>query len=283
MSRIKADALKARRKDQGMTQKQLAKIAGVSYSTLTKLEQGAIDSPSVTLVNDLASALGCQVQDLLEMEARQLVPSEDIDFIYFDVGGVLVNDISVSLHSFAEAIHRSDHAVKAIFHEYGEVGARGNMTVDDLKLLMFLRLGVSLSGEARRAALSHSWIDDMEPILPGHRLAADLSKHHKIGLLTNVFRGYYPDFFHRGLVPNLKYKAVVKSCDVGLVKPEEAMYDVATQAAQTEASRILLIDDSKVNVKAAKAFGWSAEHFDERKPEQSVGRIVQRYFSADTD
>ena len=281
MSQIKADLLKARRKDQGMTQKQLAKVSGVSYSTLTKLEQGAIESPSITLVSDLANALGCGVQDLVVAERMELAPNDNIEFIYFDVGGVLVRNIDVSLHNFAEAIHRSDHAVKGIFHEYGEVGARGNMTVEELKILMLLRLNVSLSGESRDAVLSRAWIDDMEPIPASHQLAKDVSQHHKVGLLTNVFRGYYPDFFHRGLVPNLKYKAVVKSCDVGFVKPEPAMYDVATQAARTEPDKILLIDDSKVNVKAARDFGWHAQHFDEHRPRESVNQIVRDYFSLD--
>lgn len=281
MSQIKADLLKARRKNQGMTQKQLAKVSGVSYSTLTKLEQGAIESPSITLVSDLASALGCGMQDLVVAERMELAPNENIEFIYFDVGGVLVRNIDVSLHNFAEAIHRSDHAVKAIFHEYGEVGARGNMTVEELKILMLLRLNVSLNSESRDAVLAHAWIDDMTPILAGHQLAKDVSQHHKVGLLTNVFRGYYPDFFHRGLVPNLKYKAVVKSCDVGFVKPEPAMYDVATQAARTEPDKILLIDDSKVNVKAARDFGWHAQHFDEHQPQESVNRIVRDYFGSD--
>lgn len=283
MSQIKADLLKARRKDQGMTQKQLAKVSGVSYSTLTKLEQGAIESPSITLVSDLANALGCGVQDLIVAERMELTPNENIEFIYFDVGGVLVRNIDVSLHNFAEAIHRSDHAVKAIFHEYGEVGARGNMTVEELKILMLLRLNVSLNGESRDAVLSRAWIDDMEPILAGHQLAKDVSQHHKVGLLTNVFRGYYPDFFHRGLVPNLRYKAVVKSCDIGLVKPEKEMYDAATQAARTRPERILLIDDSRVNVKAARSFGWQAEHFDEHHPEQSVNRIINNHFSPSGD
>ena len=283
MSQIKADLLKARRKDQGMTQKQLAKVSGVSYSTLTKLEQGAIESPSITLVSDLANALGCGVQDLVDIERKKLAASKGIDFVYFDVGGVLVRNIDVSLHKFAEAIHRSDHAVKAIFHEYGEVGARGNMSVDELKLLMLLRLGVSLDEGVRESVLSHPWIDDMTPILPGHQLAKDLSEHHDLGLLTNVFRGYYPDFFHRGLVPNLRYKAVVKSCDIGLVKPEKEMYDAATQAARTPPERILLIDDSRVNVKAARSFGWQAEHFDEHHSEQSVNRIINNHFSSSGD
>ena len=278
MSQVNTNELKTRRKAAGITQKQLAAAADISYSTLTKLEQGAIASPSITLLNDVAAALGCRAEELLEAEPLEIAANPGIEFVYFDVGGVLVQSIDVSLHRFAETIHASDHAVKASFHEHGEAGARGNITLEELKLLMMLRLGVSMSNEERQSALAHQWIDDMEPITAGHRLLGEVVKHHKVGLLTNVFPGFFPDFFQRGLLPDISYKAVVKSCDVGFVKPEPAMYEVATQAARTKPAKILLIDNSRINVKAARDYGWQAELFDERAPERSVATIVRKHF-----
>ncbi len=279
MSKIDPDALKRCRKTAGLTQKQLAKASGVSYSTLTKLEQGAISSPSITAITNVATALGCGAEDLLETPDFTITPNPDIEFVYFDVGGVLVHWLP-SLQAFAERIHRPENAVKAIFHEFNDVGCRGNMSLHELQLLILLRLNVPLKGEARKGALQHTtWIDDMQSITPAHNFIRAMTKHHKVGLLTNVFKEYYPGFFDRGLVPNLSYKAVVRSYEVGYVKPEREIYEIATQAAQTDPEKIFFIDDSRVNVNAAREYGWHAEWFDEYAPQASIQRIIRKYFS----
>lgn len=279
MAKIDAEALKQCRETAGLTQKQLAARSGVSYSTLTKLEQGAISSPSVTAITNVATALGCDTADLLEAPDFTITPNPDIEFVYFDVGGVLVHWLP-SLHTFAERINRPENAVKAIFHEFNDVGCRGNMSLHELQLLILLRLNVSLKGEARKEALQQTaWIDDMRAIPPAHSFIRAMTERHKVGLLTNVFKEYYPAFFERGLVPNLSYKAVVRSYEVGYVKPEREIYEIATQAARTDPEKIFFIDDSRVNVNAAREYGWQAEWFDEYAPLASIQRIIRKYFN----
>lgn len=279
MSQVDTQTLKSRRQQQGFTQKQLAEAAGVSYSTLTKLEQGAIEAPSITLLNDVAAALACQTDELLQADSLDLAPNPKIGFVYFDVGGVLVRNLDPCLDMFAERIRKPGHAVKAVFYEFMDAGCRGNISLEELKLLIMLRLDVRLEPGARQQLLERSWIDDMEIIKPGHHLLTAVAKHHKIGLLTNVFKDFYPGFFQQGIVPEAPYKAVVKSSDIGLLKPEPAIYDMATQASKTAPERILLIDDTRVNIRAAREFGWCAEQFDECNPQTSVNRIIKEYFS----
>lgn len=279
MPTLDTAALKNKRLETGLTQKELAEQSGVSYSTLTKLEQGTIASPSVTVIMKLATALGCDSADVLEVAEYAITPNPDIKFVYFDVGGVLVHWLP-SLKAFAERIHRPENAVKAIFHQFNDIGCRGNMTLQELQLLMLLRLNVPLKGKARDEALQKTtWMDDMRPITPTHNFIRSVIQHHKIGLLTNVFREYYPGFFQQGLVPNLSYKTLVRSYEVGYVKPEQEIYHIAEQAAQTAPEHIFFIDDSRVNVNAARERGWQAEWFDEYAPQASINRIIRKYFS----
>jgi transcriptional regulator with XRE-family HTH domain len=49
--------IKALRKEKGLTQEQLAIKAGVSYTTLTKVENGAIKNPSFETVAAIAKGL----------------------------------------------------------------------------------------------------------------------------------------------------------------------------------------------------------------------------------
>ncbi|MEX0749031.1 MAG: HAD-IA family hydrolase [Candidatus Saccharimonadales bacterium] len=278
MSQLDPKALKKERKSAGFTQTELARRSGVAYSTLTKLEQGQIPSPSVTAVHNLADALHCTAADLLTLPKLKIALSDSIKFVYFDVGGVLVHWLP-SVQAYAERINRPYDQVLKLFYEYLGPTCRGEMDFEEFQLLCMLKLKLDPSGAGREAALQ-SWVDDMRPILPTHTFIAAMSRSYPIGLLTNIGKGAYSEYIERKLVPSLKYKAVVQSCDLGVTKPDSAIYDIATQAARAQPGDILFIDDSKVNVAAAQSFGWQAEWFDEYDPQASIKRIVARHFTA---
>ena len=60
------------RRAQALTQEDLAKRAGVSVATLTRIEQGQVE-PHVSTLRRLADALGVEPRDL--MEDRPRVPA----------------------------------------------------------------------------------------------------------------------------------------------------------------------------------------------------------------
>jgi transcriptional regulator with XRE-family HTH domain len=60
----------ARRKRLKLTQAQLANRAGVDTGTVSRLERGAHDSPSLPVLRKLAAALGCDVLELVRATER---------------------------------------------------------------------------------------------------------------------------------------------------------------------------------------------------------------------
>jgi len=50
----------------GLTQDDLAKKADIKYTTLTKVESGAVNKPSVQTMDKIARALGVSIEDLIE-------------------------------------------------------------------------------------------------------------------------------------------------------------------------------------------------------------------------
>ena len=89
-------AIQEARKNAGMTQQELCMKTGISYSTLAKIERGAIKSPSVFTVANIAKATGVNVEDLA-VEMPPTVPvkryqraKNGIEFVYFDINGCLV-------------------------------------------------------------------------------------------------------------------------------------------------------------------------------------------------
>src|SRR3954470_3338656 len=91
--------LQLARKRAGLTQQELCQKAGLSYSTLAKIERGAIRSPSVFTVANIAAATGSPLEDLLNVQGRSQSSPAPVDtkkrsktgvrFVFFDVNGTL--------------------------------------------------------------------------------------------------------------------------------------------------------------------------------------------------
>lgn len=273
----------------GLTQQQLANQAGVSLSTVSKLEEGSVTKPSARILLKLTGVLDYNLDDLLSGEplpahlrqkphkTQSLTDKPTIKFVYFDVGGVLVHTESLILHRLSAGVNRPIDQVKAVYYRYISLVHRNKLTPGDLKLLMLLKLSIPFSGKGRQA-LFRDWADYTEPNLPTQQFATEISKRYPIGLISNIGDGGFEGLKRLGVIPKLAYKAVVLSCEVGAIKPEAAMFAIAAAKAGVEPRHILLIDDRKENVLGARAAGWQATWFKEVKTAESITRIRRQYF-----
>ena len=80
---------------------------------------------------------------------------------------------------------------------------------------------------------------------------------------------------NRGMLPKLQYDAVIDSSEVGVIKPEAAIYELAAQRAKAKPNEILLIDDGRANLMAAEKLGWHVLWFDDYHSDESETRIRQ--------
>ena len=58
--------IKKRRLKIGLSQEDFAQKSGVKYTTLTKIESGVINTPSVLIVAKIAKALSVSIEDLIK-------------------------------------------------------------------------------------------------------------------------------------------------------------------------------------------------------------------------
>ena len=61
-----AKNIKKLRKQKGLSQDRLSKLADISYNTVIKLESGGINNPSIDTLQKLDKALNVSVDDLLK-------------------------------------------------------------------------------------------------------------------------------------------------------------------------------------------------------------------------
>src|SRR3954471_18369547 len=90
--------LQEARKSAGLTQQDLCQRAGLSYSTLAKIERGAIKAPSIFTIQSIAGALSTNLNDLMgdfgPTRAAITTPKKrsknGVRFVYFDINGCLI-------------------------------------------------------------------------------------------------------------------------------------------------------------------------------------------------
>ena len=54
------------RKEKGLSQDKLSRLADVSHATIIKIESGGIQSPTIDTVQKIAKALGVGLEDLMK-------------------------------------------------------------------------------------------------------------------------------------------------------------------------------------------------------------------------
>lgn len=195
-----------------------------------------------------------------------------IKFVYFDVGGVLL-DWKKSLGEVGKKFGKTYEEMLAAFRKFDLEFYRGKHTHEEIWKIYHDELGLKDSYDFNMLMYTH---DFMIPHKVTHDLVAVLSKKFKVGILTNVMDDFFELHLAKGHIPNIKYHAVVKSCEIGFVKPEPEIYNIAQKAAGVKHHEIFFIDDLSENVKAAEKLGWKTHLFDEHDLKKSVEEIQKK-------
>lgn len=269
------ESIQAARKTAGMTQQQLCVAADLSYSTLAKIERGAIASPSVFTVQRIAEVLGISMDNLLGAVVHTGVDSGQhkktsktgVKFVYFDINGCLVRFFHGAFTQIAHDTGVQSDVIESTFWHYNDAVCRGEMDLAEFNKLFAEKIGVT----------SIDWqgyyLAAIEPIEEMVELVSWAAKHYRVGLLSNIMPGFIDEMTKRSLLPNIHYDAVIDSSQVGAIKPEEAIYMIAQGETTVQPEEILFIDDSRTNLMAAEKQSWKVLWFDSYRPAQSAERI----------
>jgi FMN phosphatase YigB (HAD superfamily)/DNA-binding XRE family transcriptional regulator len=267
------------RRARGLTQDDLSAKAGISYSTLAKLERGAISSPSVYTVADIAKVLSVTVDEILYSDsgpAKVATNTEEIKFVYCDVNGVLVRFFHKAFGKISSETGASIDKIETAFWHYNEPINRGKMTIEEFNSAMEVRLNL----EPGTIDWESHYMNSIETIEPMHDCLRNISKNTKVGLLSDSFPGFLKIMLKKKLLPDINYSAIVESASVHAKKPDQKIYEIAEEMAKTPGSNIFFIDDSRANLMAAEKRGWRVLWFDDYRPEESVKRVIEALSSS---
>ncbi len=269
--------LQEARQKAGFTQQQLCASAGLSYSTLAKIERGAIKSPSIFTIQSIADTLGLSLDELLghtaPLAARTAPVStktsslSGIKFVYFDINGCLVRFYHHAFTKLADDLGTSSDTVESTFWHYNDAVCRGEMTILDFNTALAKAIGVPA------VDWTSYYLEAVQPIAEMHDLVKEVASSYDVGLLSNIMPGQIDAMLTKGMLPNVNYKTIIDSSEVMAIKPEVKIYEIAAGLAGVSPQEILLVDDSRPNLMAAEKMGWKVLWFDDYRVEDSVQRI----------
>lgn len=196
--------------------------------------------------------------------------------VFFDFGGVLSTRPLVGLRAFETEMGYPHRAMlDMIFHSGSESVRPGEPAEDDWDLLEKGRVELSefIARIVARseAVLGQAWspgffgeLFDRYMTVAGitgvhwalvHRARSLRTEGYRTAIVTNQIRAWAP---WRSFVPVGEFDAVVDSCEVGLRKPEPAIYELACRLVDVEPADAVMLDDSLRNVEGARRAGLQA-------------------------
>lgn len=188
----------------------------------------------------------------------------DVDAVVFDYGGVLTTPVRDAIASWVERERIDSDSFSSVLKRWLSRDAlpgtpihrleMGQLSIAEFDALLAAELTTVDGTTVDQVGLLAGLFAGMrvDPAMVG--LAEELrGLGVKVGMLSNSWGNTYP----RQLLDWL-FDLVVISGEVGLRKPDAAIYELVLAELSLPAERVLFIDDAEANVEGARAVGMRA-------------------------
>ena len=192
-----------------------------------------------------------------------------IQFVVFDLGGVLVRRYPERLLAALRAAGCSDDRIAQAIHDASLTDAfeRGRISPDVLLERVNARLGLSC---AEQFWTAWNGILDEEP--EAEQILAQLHGRYMLGVLSNTNVVHEADIRQRWPFLQTIDHWIASWCQVGLRKPEAAIFELILRRAGVPAASTVFIDDTEEHVRAARQLGIRAV---QRRPGAPLAGVLR--------
>jgi FMN phosphatase YigB (HAD superfamily) len=199
-----------------------------------------------------------------------------ISFIYFDVGGVVIQDFSGTdqwhqmLADIGILTQDQYHAFMDVWNEYRHDLAL-HRDVDTLIPIIASRVGIVVPD-------GYSLLTDMVARFQRNpstdAVIQKAQQIGRIGLLTDMYPRMYQAIRAADLMPPVSWDQIIDSSAVGVRKPDPRIFHLAEARAGVAPEEILFIDNMKENTDAAAGLGWQTFLYDSSDMVGSRDRLL---------
>ena len=173
--------------------------------------------------------------------------------IFFDLGGVILRtEYQAPREQLAERLNMTYEDInKIVFEsETARKASLGEVSVDEHWLAVMRRLRLPASeAETIRAEFFAGDVIDRDLL----NFIRSLRLRYKTGIISNAW-GDMRDYIVKHQFDDA-FNTLIISAEVGMMKPQPEIYQLALKQARVEAKEAAFIDDTPKNVDAANALG----------------------------
>jgi FMN phosphatase YigB (HAD superfamily) len=199
-----------------------------------------------------------------------------ISFVYFDLGGVVELDFSGT--NKWELLKKELGITADKYKEFEDFWDKYEAEVcigrDVETLIPLIKEKFGSKFPKNYSFLINGFVNRFEVNKSIWPVIDKIHQKCRIGLLTNMYPHMFEAIKKRGLLPNVKWDVIIDSSIVGIQKPDPKIFELGEQKAGVKGNKILFVENSPINVKAAKNFGWQMFLYDSAHPEDSSNRLL---------
>ena len=186
-----------------------------------------------------------------------MADAASIEIVLFDLGGVLFEVGGVAPMRELSGIDTDEELwARWLACRWVQGLEAGRCTPDEFAAGVVADWELPVS-PAEFLATFGSWVND--PFPGASELVAETGAAARVGCLSNTNAYQWDSHFGQfPLVGVFEYRFV--SFELGLVKPDRAIFEAVAAALPAAPDRVLFLDDNTANVDGATAFGFRARH-----------------------
>jgi epoxide hydrolase-like predicted phosphatase len=189
--------------------------------------------------------------------------------VFFDLGGVIVRtEFQAPRQHLAERLGMEyEGLLRLVFEsETSRQASLGLLSEDEHWAAVIRRL--HLPESQTRVVRDEFFAGDVTDIALLDFMRS-LRRKYKVGLISNAWSGLRPWIVSRKFED--AFDAMIISAEVGVMKPDARIFQVALEKLGVAPSESVLLDDFPENVAGARAVGMQAIHF--IQPEQALKEL----------
>lgn len=200
----------------------------------------------------------------------------NIKFIYFDVGGVVIKDFSGTnkweeLKLELGIPKDKDQEFEDIYDQYQDE-INTTREIDSLIPIYKEKFGIALPDNY--SFLIDGFVKRFEKNLDIWPVIETAKSKYKIGLLTNMYPNMLSEIKKAELLPNIEFDQIIDSSIEKVQKPYKEIYKLAEKRCGFKGNEILFIDNSQKHLDSAKQFGWQTFLYDPTDNKKSSEELL---------
>ena len=189
--------------------------------------------------------------------------------VYFDLGGVIVRtEFQAPRQRLADRFGMEyEDLVTLVFESQSAAKASLGLISEDEQWVAVTRR-LNLPGSEAPSIRDEFFAGDVTD-LSLLNFMRGLRKQYKVGLISNAWSGLRPWIIDKKF--DDAFDAMIISAEVGVMKPDPRIYQVALEKLGVAPAEAVFLDDFPANVTGARAVGMQAIHF--VQPEQALDEL----------